>query len=86
MANLMLLFASERALTHLRLFQQAKSVGYLPTESEHVTMQLVPEQQTRLLPETFHKIHRQRAMTGADDVFPKLFLVRCEYADAPPTA
>jgi HEAT repeat protein len=69
MANLLLLFASERALTHLCLFQSAESIRRLLTESKHIAMQLIPEQQTRLLAETFHKVHRQWAVTENDEVY-----------------
>jgi hypothetical protein len=41
---------------------------------------------TGLTAKAVGKIQRQRAMTGAGDIFPKLLLVRRENADAAPAA
>src|ERR1700685_832720 len=67
-------------------FQTTNVVGGSTTKTKKITVQLIPKQKASSRNRTGRKFHRQRSVPGAADVFAKLFLVRCENADAAPPA
>jgi hypothetical protein len=67
-------------------FQPTNVVGGSTTKTKKITMQSIPKQKASWRNRTGRKFHRQWSVPGAADVFAKLFLVRCENANAPPPA
>jgi hypothetical protein len=67
-------------------FQTTNVVCGSTTETKKITVQPIPKQKASARNRTSRKVHRQWPMTGAADIFAKLFLVRRENADAAPPA
>jgi len=67
-------------------FQTAKCVRHLFAKAQKITVQFVPKVQTGLLMKISGEFKRQGAVPRAGDIFPELFRVGRENADAaPPT-
>src|SRR2546429_5938379 len=82
----MLLFSLNETSMPFGFFQTANGIGSLFAKTQKIRVKLIPQHSAGLLVESFSKFHRQRSVTGASDIFPKLFLIRCEDADAAPPA
>jgi hypothetical protein len=63
-------------------FQPNKVVGGSTTEAKQITMQPVPKVDDAARGNAGCQFHRQRTMTGPNDILAELLLVRGENADA----
>jgi len=73
-------------MTTTRKFESAEIVRRTATEAKHVMMEAIPKANGTSRHETGSEFQRQRPVTGTGHVFAQLFFVRCEDADAAPTA
>ena len=69
-----------------REFEAAEVVSRAATKSQQIAMQPIPKANAATSGKAGDEFQCQRAMTGARHVLTKLLLVRCEDADAAPTA
>ena len=67
-------------------FQTTHVVCRSTTETKKIAVQPIPKLKSSARNRTGRKVDRQWPVPGAADVFPKLFFVRRENADAPPSA
>ena len=82
---LMFLYGLMFWLMLLSQMETENSFGGSTTEANKITVQPIPKQMLSARDRTGRKFHRQWSVPGAADIFPKLFLVGRENADAPPS-